>query len=38
LAGSLLAPLMGNMAGLQLAMLIGSFLRILSAGVVWRWG
>jgi MFS family permease len=38
LVGSLLAPLMGNLAGLQMAMLIGSVLRILSAGVLWRWG
>jgi len=38
LIGSLIAPLLGDRTGLQTAMLIGGMVRILSAGVLWRWG
>ncbi len=38
LAGSLLGPVLGGLAGLQMAMVIGGILRIIAAGVFWRWG
>lgn len=38
LIGSLSGPLLGDWTGLQAAMVIGGFMRILSAGVLWRWG
>ena len=38
LIGALLGPLLGDLTGLQAAMLIGGVVRILSAGVLWRWG
>jgi len=38
LIGSLMGPLLGNWTGLQTAMVIGGMVRILSAGVLWRWG
>jgi len=38
LTGSLFGPVLGDWAGLQTAMVIGGILRILAAGVFWRWG
>ena len=38
LIGSLMGPVLGGIVGLQLAMVIGGVVRILSAGVLWRWG
>jgi MFS family permease len=38
LAGSLFGPVLGDWTGLQTAMVIGGILRIISAGVLWRWG
>ena len=38
LIGSLLGPVVGDWTGLQTAMVIGGIVRILSAGVLWRWG
>jgi predicted MFS family arabinose efflux permease len=38
LTGALLGPLIGEWTGLQNAMIIGGILRIVSAGVLWRWG
>jgi MFS family permease len=38
LIGSLFGPVLGDWTGLQAAMLIGGIVRILSAGVLWRWG
>ena len=38
LIGSLMGPLLGDWTGLQMAMVIGGIVRILSAGILWRWG
>jgi hypothetical protein len=38
LIGSILGPVLGDWTGLQAAMVIGGIVRILSAGVLWRWG
>lgn len=38
LAGSLLGPVLSGITGIQAAMVIGGVLRILSAGILWRWG
>ena len=38
LIGSLMGPILGGIVGLQIAMVIGGVVRILSAGVLSRWG
>jgi MFS family permease len=38
LIGSMLGPILGDWTSLQAAMVIGGIVRILSAGVLWRWG
>jgi hypothetical protein len=38
LIGALSGPFLGDLTGLQAAMVIGGLVRILSAGVLWRWG
>ena len=38
LIGSLMGPILGDWTGLQTAMVIGGIVRILAAGVFWRWG
>jgi MFS family permease len=38
LTGALLGPFLGDWVGLQAAMVIGGVVRILSSGVLWRWG
>jgi MFS family permease len=38
LVGSVFGPVLGDWTGLQTAMIIGGIVRILSAGILWRWG
>jgi MFS family permease len=38
LVGSLSGPVLGDLLGMQIAILICGILRLVSAGVLWRWG
>jgi len=38
LCGSLLGPVVGDFTGLQVAMIVGGGLRLMSSLVLWRWG